>query len=428
MEESKKELIGDTGDTLDSGEVMVGKDPYRIILSQSCVRVLPLKKPKSYEEYFWSDVVGAVLNQSKGPGFVLSVYCKASRRLKSFSFKSEETEKWVRAIQSMSFFNRMPSEESVYRRKLKIFINPQSGRGRALRIWRRVSGFFSTCELDITRTTHRNHAAEVIRILDLSSFDAIIVVSGDGLVHEVLNAICNREDKEEARLIPVSVIPAGSANALAEALCNRCGLETSPESCAFIAVKGLPTPFDLTRIKTESAKCIYSFLMFAWAFIADVDIESEVFRCCGACRFDCYGAWRVLFLRRYQGSLRWVDEEAKPQTQESEFLYFLVCNTPFIGEGMNVAPKASIDDGYNDVIYLTREVGRSGLTRVLLNQDGGTHVNLRYLNYLKTNKWSLTPESERGVFSIDGEEYEVEPVKAKVLHNYVTVLTVNKET
>jgi sphingosine kinase len=43
-------------------------------------------------------------------------------------------------------------------------------------------------------------------------YDAIMVLSGDGLVHEVFNAFASREDASAAFAIPVVQIPTGSGN------------------------------------------------------------------------------------------------------------------------------------------------------------------------------------------------------------------------
>ncbi|CAG8807329.1 17272_t:CDS:2, partial [Racocetra fulgida] len=60
---------------------------------------------------------------------------------------------------------------------------------------------------------HNNHAKEIVKTIDLKPFDAIIVVSGDGIVHEVINGLLERENINDAT-IPIGVIPAGSGNAL----------------------------------------------------------------------------------------------------------------------------------------------------------------------------------------------------------------------
>lgn len=43
-------------------------------------------------------------------------------------------------------------------------------------------------------------------------YDAVVLLSGDGLVHEVFNAFADRNDAMDAFAIPVVPIPTGSAN------------------------------------------------------------------------------------------------------------------------------------------------------------------------------------------------------------------------
>ena len=43
-------------------------------------------------------------------------------------------------------------------------------------------------------------------------YDAIVTLSGDGLVHEVLNGLASRSDAAKALDIPVVPVPTGSGN------------------------------------------------------------------------------------------------------------------------------------------------------------------------------------------------------------------------
>ena len=55
-------------------------------------------------------------------------------------------------------------------------------------------------------------------------YDAIITVSGDGLVHEVLNGFAHHAEPMKAFATPVAPIPTGSGNALS---INLLGIEVS---------------------------------------------------------------------------------------------------------------------------------------------------------------------------------------------------------
>lgn len=70
-------------------------------------------------------------------------------------------------------------------------------------------------------TTHSGHAQEIAKDLTLD-FDAVITVSGDGLVHEVLNGFAQHAESTKAFSIPVAPIPTGTGNGLS---LNLLGIE-----------------------------------------------------------------------------------------------------------------------------------------------------------------------------------------------------------
>jgi sphingosine kinase len=62
-------------------------------------------------------------------------------------------------------------------------------------------------------TTHSGHAKEIAQSLPLD-YDALLVLSGDGLVHEVFNGFAEHERPLQAFSTPIVQIPTGSANGL----------------------------------------------------------------------------------------------------------------------------------------------------------------------------------------------------------------------
>lgn len=82
---------------------------------------------------------------------------------------------------------------------------------------------FGCIELDAFRldTVRQKHAYDIVKSLALQ-YDAIVTVSGDGLVHEVLNGFANHSDPKRAFAVPVAPIPTGSGNSLS---LNLLGLE-----------------------------------------------------------------------------------------------------------------------------------------------------------------------------------------------------------
>lgn len=269
-------------DVLYSGPVELSRRPFTLLIKSESLSYVPQgDKTHSTHEFAlsWQDVLGAV--NSTGETFKVLAYPKRGR-LREFrvrgiqvlEFRSSQSSYWVACIQSYMLRRRLPiAGEDVPRKKFCVVINPVSGRGIALRNWRRVEEMFAACQLEIISTTHPGHAGELALELEADFIDAMLLVSGDGLVFEVVNSIC----KADRRDLIISPIPGGSANAFAFELCKESGEEYSLQTCAYIAQKGTKAPLDVTKLEllTEQ-KTVYSFLMFAWAIIADVDIESEV--------------------------------------------------------------------------------------------------------------------------------------------------------
>lgn len=101
--------------------------------------------------------------------------------------------------------------------------------------------------------------------------------------------------------MPIAQIPGGSANALACCACylakesfRNLSLENFATSMTFSLVKSEAVPLDLMRIQLCDGSVVGSFLSLEWAFIADLDLESERYRFMGDMRFTVGALPRIL--------------------------------------------------------------------------------------------------------------------------------------
>ncbi|KAI4879505.1 hypothetical protein NFI96_018151 [Prochilodus magdalenae] len=234
----------------------------------------------------------------------------------------EEARRWARAIREGSIRNRLQRTGGVCAElkspcRILLLLNPHSGKGQAHSLFTtHVQHMLQEASIPYTLiiTERQNHARELVREVDLSQWDALAIMSGDGLLFEVVNGLMEREDWEEAIKTPLGVLPGGSGNAVAASIHHYCGLQPmSGEellvSCGFMLCKGLVSRLDLTSIRTASNQRIFSFLSLAWGFVADVDIESEKYRHVGAARFTVGTLVRLASLRVYQGKLSYLPAE-----------------------------------------------------------------------------------------------------------------------
>ncbi|KAJ0050714.1 hypothetical protein NL108_005093, partial [Boleophthalmus pectinirostris] len=149
-------------------------------------------------------------------------------------YNLEEAEKWARAFSTdcrlcvtsccFSSAGLVMSEPS--RRRMMILVNPQSGRGQALSLYNsHVQKMLQEAGLphSLLITERQNHARELVRDMDLTQWDGLVIMSGDGLLFEVINGLMERPDWEEAIRTPLAILPGGSGNALAASVHHYSG-------------------------------------------------------------------------------------------------------------------------------------------------------------------------------------------------------------
>ncbi|XP_068180867.1 sphingosine kinase 2 isoform X2 [Antennarius striatus] len=208
-------------------------------------------------------------------------------------------------------------------RRLLLLVNPFSGRGQAMQ-WCQTHILPMIREANISynliQTERQNHARELIREISLREWDGIIIVSGDGLLHEVINGLMERSDWEQAIKTPVGILPCGSGNALAGSINHNAGYDMCLReplllNCCFLLCRGGIRPMDVVSVTTSppsnnnhatAPRRLFSFLSVAWGFVSDVDIESERYRGLGSARFTLGTLVRIASLRSYKGRLSYL--------------------------------------------------------------------------------------------------------------------------
>lgn len=156
--------------------------------------------------------------------------------------------------------------------------------------------------------------------LDVSKYDGLVSVSGDGLFHEIVNGLMSRGDWDAIKSkVTLGILPGGTSNGLVKSLLHQQHEVYSSLNAAWLIVKNRKSFIDITRLALEfESKPLFSFLSVSWAVIADCDINSEVIRRLGSARFTLWGIWRVLSLIRYEGAFTCNGYEIKDKKHTSK--------------------------------------------------------------------------------------------------------------
>ena len=290
-----------------------------------------------------------------------------------------------------------------------LLINPQSGphKNAAALAEQTVIPLLEQAGLEVTPcvTTHPGHATERCRAEDVVTFDAIVTMGGDGILHEALNGLLpppkenvlsnnnNNNDNASSVVAPhssssrrirptVGVIGCGTANGLAASLCHA-AQETSSDilTHAFLIAKGQTVTADLSEYTitpitptstttsttndtdhtnsrrdadSHDVKKYTSCMTFFYAIMADIDIESERLHCLGALRFDLWGALCVLRFRSYRGTFRYctttttangdtLNKNVAWHTMRDDFVCFMVSQTSHVSESVLLLTLATCE-------------------------------------------------------------------------------------
>lgn len=293
--------------------------------------------------------------------------------------------------------------------RVAVLLNPISGRGLSRRILEGVAPTFASRGLqsEVIETLRPHHAEEIVRSLNLSDFNALLAVGGDGTVHDVLNGMLSRED---GRRLPIGVIPAGAGNALAWDL----GM-ADPKTAVERIVQFHTRSVDVAEVSVGK-RTRFALNIVGWGLAADINRLADRMRMLGRHRYIVAAILEVLRLKRPTASLRVNGSE-----QEGILVFALGSLTRYTGAGMKIAPEAVLDDGLIDLL-LVRNPSRFEILKVLPKVFGGDHMGHPELEYRQVNEFSIASKTP-GVLNLDGETYGERNCSVRVLPRRIEILT-----
>lgn len=244
---------------------------------------------------------------------------------------------------------------------MRLFIvNPVSGNRRGKEVWLFLQQYLimNRISYSVEFTEKPGHAREIaLNAINRSDLQAIIVVGGDGTLHEVGNALVHTN-------IPVGYIPAGSANDFALA-----------QKISFDPEQALERILNHQIRKVDTAdfggRTMISFMGVGFDGAVAEAVNGSSWK--RWLRSSAY-TWGVLKLlksyRPTQISLN-IDGES---FHYDDVWFIAITNIPNYAGGMKICPHAADDDGQLDICCV-RDMSRSQLLRVFPSVYKGEHID-----------------------------------------------------
>ena len=234
--------------------------------------------------------------------------------------------------------------------------------------------------------------------------DLLIAAGGDGTLNEVVHGLM---DLPEAARSVLGMVPLGTANDFAAA----CGIARDPEQALALCLEGRAVPVDVGKANE------HWFLNAASiGFGAEITATTppELKHLLGPAAYAVMGAILAMNVHHYRGRLTLPNREITGSGPVA-----IVGNGRQAGGGVQVTPRARIDDGLLDVLAVRNIPAMALLTAARelqeLSPDG------EYISYWQT-PWAEAHTEEAIPVNLDGEPMQFSNVRYEAVPRAIRLI------
>lgn len=300
--------------------------------------------------------------------------------------------------------------------KTLFIVNPHAGNGRGQRTWEQIEPIVVDSRQDYMALT-TNYPEDVPKSIREAAdwgADRIISVGGDGTNYVVINALQQFMNKNPDYVPIYGTIPAGTGRDWA----RGAGLPLDTAAAIrYVLYEAQPRLLDLGFVRF--GMCERYFFN-----ISSVGISNDIVR-----RVESGTKYPWTFMFATVNSLLSYKPIAMRVTVDETVWYegniyiATVANNSTFGQGMRIAPDASMDDGLLDVVVV-EEMALPRLLRAFPSLYSGQHVNHPKIHLTRGRTVRIETQDEREIgMDLDGEieagthrfDYRVQPQALRVL-------------
>lgn len=256
--------------------------------------------------------------------------------------------------------------------------------------------------IDVRVTWEKGDARRFV--LEAGQVDLLIAAGGDGTLNEIVHGLMELSEAERPTL---GIVPLGTANDFA----NGCGIPRDPKKALSLCMKGEAVPIDVGKANDH-----WFINAASSGFGAEITATTspELKRLLGPAAYAVMGAILAINLHHYQGRLALPGREITNSGPVA-----IVGNGRQTGGGIQVAPRACIDDGLLDVLVV-RQISPTALLAAArelqqLPPDG------EYISYWQTPWLEVHPEEAIPV-NLDGEPLRFSTVRYEAVPKAIQLI------
>ena len=240
-------------------------------------------------------------------------------------------------------------------------------------------------------------------VSEAGKVDLLIAAGGDGTLNEVLHGLMNLPQRAQPVL---GVVPLGTANDFA----SGCGIPRDPEKALALCTEGDALPIDIGKANEH---WFINAASIGFGAEATAITSPELKRLLGPAAYTVMAAILAMNARQYHGRVIFPAREISGSDPVA-----IVGNGSQTG-GLQVAPRARVDDGLLDVLVV-RHIPPTALLAAArelqqLSPDG------EYISYLQTPWAEVHPDQVIPV-NLDGEPLRVSSVRYEAVPSAIRLI------
>ncbi len=259
---------------------------------------------------------------------------------------------------------------------------------------------------DSIATTGPGHAGEIARQEVDRGAELILVAGGDGTINEAVNGMAHSD-------VPLGILPAGTANVLA----NELGLGNSMERAAAALPDAVQERIALGTISSTANSSPRFFLMMAGAGL-DADIvyhlDPRLKEATGKVAYWIAGFSKV--------GHRIPEFTVESNGQEYRASFALISRVRNYGGDLEIAPTISLLDDEFEMVLFEGE-SSFGFLKYMLAVVVHQQQSMRGITILRTRQAVFSVAHDQPIhLQVDGEHVGVAPARVEIVPNALTLL------
>jgi diacylglycerol kinase (ATP) len=301
-----------------------------------------------------------------------------------------------------------------------VLVNPQSGNGLGMKVWHQVQEMLiADGHQFVFHITSRPFEATMLTIdlLREHEIEFIIVIGGDGTIHEVANGLWPFQPDRYRCLM--AVIPAGTGNDFAKAhgipinVAHAYHLIFENQKIKSIdIIKYGPS---LNAIALNSIGIGFDGQV---ARVIESSTYKKVFNRFGLGKLTYFIAMFSVYLN-YRPCMVWLTINQQV-IKLTETWMVVATNIPYFGGSMKICPDALADDGEIDVVVV-QSPSRLRLLPILFKVYKGTHIHHQAVSMYRGKDISIRAEKQL-MAQADGEYAGITPLNATIIAGAIEVI------